>query len=33
MYVADARFAERIDRAGRGLAAYMSAAIEALSAL
>lgn len=33
MYVADASFAERIDRAGKGLARYMSAAIEALSAL
>jgi DNA-binding transcriptional MerR regulator len=29
MYVADSRFTERIDRAGEGLAAYMSAAIEA----
>ncbi len=33
MYVADARYAERIDKVGKGLAAYMSAAIEALSAL
>ena len=33
MYVAAARFAERIDRAGKGLSSYMSAAIEALSAL
>lgn len=33
MYVADARFAERIDQVGKGLSRYMSAAIEALSAL
>jgi len=31
MFVADARFTENIDRAGEGLAAYMSSAIEASS--